>query len=214
MTRGNPYPNRYKFGKVGKAIDLRKFSEVLNKVDMVHTGSFSKLFVKSLLALLYWTGLRKTEAIGAIPHRYKTKKGWKLTEQVKGIVKENIWIKEGFLYVEAVARKHGKREGPLAIPLSLPFVNLVVEQWKLTEAGQKVWHISESYVWELMKRIEPRLYLHFFRFNRVTKFAGNPKTSIRQICAWTGMTAQTIDSYLERSGRYSKELGKTMVEER
>ncbi len=127
---------------------------------------------------------------------------------------QDIWIKEGFLYVEAVARKHGKREGPLAIPLSLPFVDLIVEQWKLTEAGEKVWHISESYVWELMKRIEPRLYLHFFRFNRVTKFAGNPKTSVRQICAWTGMTAQTIDSYLERSGRYSKELGQTMVEER
>lgn len=214
MRRGNPYPHRYKHGKVDKAIDLATFSEIMNKVGKVTTEHFDSLFIKSLLAILYWTGLRKTEVIGAKPHRYYTKrKGVQWTEEVQGITGKDIWIKEGFLYVSAIARKHGKRKGPLAIPISQDYVDLIVKQWEKTDPKQKVWAISESYAWRLMKKIAPRLYLHFFRFNRVTKFAGNPNTNLRQICSWTGMTAQTVDSYLERSGRYSKELGRTMEEE-
>lgn len=215
MKRGNPHPHRYKGGKVTKAIDLDKFTKIINNVEAVDTGKFGKLFMKSLLAILYWTGLRKTEVIGAIPHRYKTKReGWKWTEHIKGLTREDMRVEGNYLYVEAVARKHGKREGPLAVPLSLAYVDLIVEQWRHTAPKSKVWDISESYVWVLLKRVAPKLYLHFFRFNRVTKFAGNPKTSIRQICSWTGMTAQTVDSYLERSGRYSKELGRMMVDEK
>ena len=221
--RGNPHPHRYKHGKIDKAIDLGIFSRIIDNVDKVTTDHFDSLFIKSLLAILYWTGLRKTEVIGAKPHRYVLKPcnihkireepEVKFTEAITGILKEDIWIKEGFLYVDAIARKRGKRKGPLAIPLSQDYVYLIVEQWEMTEPKQKVWAISESHAWRLMKRLAPKLYLHFFRFNRVTKFAGNPNTSIRQICSWTGMTAQTVDAYLERSGRYSKELGETMREE-
>ncbi|RLI46924.1 hypothetical protein DRO69_02030 [Candidatus Bathyarchaeota archaeon] len=213
MKRGNPYPHRYKHGKIEEATDLQTFSQLMNKIKK-SWGSFDVLFIKSLLALFYWTGLRKSEVVGAISHRYWTKKhGWKWTQPVKGIMKEDIWIKGRFFYVKAIARKHGKREAPLIIPLDLPYVDLIVEQWRRTPEKEKVWSISEVHVWRLIKDIAPNLYLHFFRFNRITKFCENPKLSIADICSWTGLTPQTIGKYLERSGRFIKRVAVTLKEE-
>ncbi|MEM3459579.1 MAG: hypothetical protein QXN36_01630 [Candidatus Bathyarchaeia archaeon] len=220
MTTRNFPKHRYKFGKQKRAITIQNFKEMLDRVDRIDLGKYDTLTVKSFLALLYWTGLRKTEVHGAKPHRYilpSCKKHSetiiKETEAVPGILKEDIEVKGDVLYIEAVARKHGKREAPLELWIKLPFVDLIVEQWKRTEPKQRVWPLSEWDSWQIMKRIDKKKYLHYFRFNRITELCSNPKLSVADICSWTGLTPATVNEYMERSGRFIKRTMEAMKEQ-
>ncbi len=62
--------HRYRYGKQKKGIDLADFSRMLEKVDEIELRKHDALTLKSLLAVLYWTGLRKTEVHGARAHKY------------------------------------------------------------------------------------------------------------------------------------------------
>jgi len=203
--------HRYKHGKQKKAMDLNTFKAMLNKVDRIDLGKYTPLTIKSFLAVLYWTGLRKTEVIGAKPHKYvcppcrrHSQPITKHTDPIPGILKEDLEIKGDWMLVHAVARKHGKREAPLELWLGFPFMDLILEQWKRTQPKQRVWPISEWNSWNLMKKIDKRKYLHYLRFNHITDMCSNPEMSVAEICSWTGLTAQTIEAYMERSGRLIK----------
>jgi len=219
MKRSFP-KHRYKHGKLKKAMKIQAFKCMLDKVDRIDLGKYDPLTIKSFLAILYWTGLRKTEVHGAKPHRYvcppcksHSEPIVKYTEAILGILKEDIETKGDMLIVEAVARKHGKREAPLELWLGFPFMELIVEQWKRAPEGKRVWPISEWDSWNIMKRIDKRKYLHWLRFNRITELCANPKLSIADICSWTGLTAQTIEAYMERSGRFIKRTAQAMKEQ-
>jgi len=208
--------HRYKYGKQKKAIDLATFKRMLDKVDKIELGKHKPLMIKSLLVVLFWTGLRKTEVIGAKAHRYilPPTKGpgheepiVKYSEAIPGILKDDITIRGEDLVIEAVARKHGKRTAPLELWLKLPHMVLIIQQLKkrIEEGGDpRVWPISEFDSWKIMKKIDKRKYLHYFRFNRITDFCSDPTQSVADVCSWSGLTPQTIDSYMERSGRFIK----------
>lgn len=211
--------HRYKHGKQKKGIDLADFSRMLEKVDEIELRKYDALTLKSFLAVLYWTGLRKTEVHGARSHRYvlPPTKGprhkeplIRHTDPIPGILKEDITLQGDTLFIVAVARKKGKREAPLELWTNFPYVNLIVEQWQRTPNGEKVWPITEWDSWNLMKRIDAKKYPHFFRFNRITELCANPKMSVADVCSWTGLTPQTINEYMERSGRFIHETAKKM----
>jgi len=212
--------HRYQYGKLKKGMDIESFKRMLEKVDKIDLGKYDPLTVKSFLAVLWWTGLRKTEVHGAKRHRYvcpsckrHSDPIVKYTEAIPGILKEDIEIEGDFMVIEAVARKHGKREAPLELWLGFPFVDLIVEQWKRTQPKQRVWPISEWNSWNLMKKIDKRKYLHYFRFVRITELCANPKLSVSDICSWTGLTPQTINAYMERSGSFIKRTAQAMREQ-
>ena len=206
---------RYRHGKIEKTIDLHILDELMRRVDNVDRCGYPSDFIRALIAILYWTGFRISEVIGGKPHKYRLKSGEvKYTEEFPGLLKENIWVDDEFLYVYQRARKHGKREGPVAIPLVLPYVNLIVEQWRKTKPGHKVFPIAYVTFWRILKRIDPKIYPHFFALNRITKLAENPEIGLAQICAWTGKHPKTIGYYLARVGRYSKETGRQLLKER
>ena len=98
--------------------------------------------------------------------------------------------------------------------MSLPYVNLIVEQWKRTSPHNRVFPISYVTFWRILKRIDPKIYPHFFALNRVTKLAENPKLGLAHICAWTGKSPKTVAYYMARVGRHSREVGKTLLEEK
>lgn len=231
-TRKHNFPkHRYKFGKQRKAIGLPIFKRMLDKVDRIKLGKYDALTVKSFLSILFWTGLRKTEVCGSMAHRYvlPPTRGVghkepivKFTEAVNGILKDDIEIIGDSLFVECVARKGGKRTAPLELWLQLPYVNLIVEQWKrpplehplkILPEGARVWPISEWDAWHLMKLIDQKKYPHFLRFNRITELCANPKLSVADICSWTGLSPNTINSYMERSGRFIKRTARIMREQ-
>jgi len=188
MMKRNFPAHRYKFGKQRKAIALEVFSKMLNKVEKLALRKYNLLAVQSFLAILYWSGLRKTEVHGAKPHRYvlppckkHSEPIQKFTEAIPGILKEDMWIKGDTLYVQAVARKHGSREAPLEIWAEFPYVDLIIKQWQSTPRDERVWPISEWDSWDLMKKIDAKKYPHFFRFNRITEMCLNPEMSVADI---------------------------------
>jgi len=220
VKKRNFPPHRYKYGKQTKGIELEAFKLWLEKVDKLRLRKYPPLLVKSLLALLYWTGIRKTEAHGSKAKRYvlppckrHSEPIVKVSPATPGILKEDIESQGEWLMIGAEARKHGSREAPLMLHLSLPYVDLIIEQWKRTEPKQRVWPISEWDSWDIMKRLDAKKYLHFFRFNRITELCANPKMSVADICSWTGLTPITINAYMERSGRFIRETAEKMKEQ-
>jgi len=216
VPRGNPYPHRYKYGKIEKPIDLPVFLKLQERVPHVDRSSYSSEFIQALLALFYWTGLRKTEVLGRREIRYEAKVGVKIGKSHPGLLKEDMRIEEDRLYVFSIGDKvlkHGKREAPLVLPLTLPFVDLIVGQWRNTKPQQRVFPIEYITFWRICKRVDPKFTPHFFRHNRVTKFSANPKLSLADICAWTGMSPQTVSTYMMRAGRFTKRTGDIMADE-
>ena len=222
-TKKHNFPkHRYKHGKQKKAIGIDVFKHMLEKVDKIQLGKYDPSTVKSFLVVLFWTGLRKTEVHGAKEHRYvlpPTKGSGhkqpivKSTEAISGILKEDIEIIGDSLFIECVARKGGKRTAPLELWLELPYVNLIIEQWKRTPQDSRLWPLTEWDSWHLMKQIDQKKYPHFLRFNRITELCANPKLSVADICSWTGLSPNTINSYMERSGRFIKRTARIMREQ-
>jgi len=215
MPRGNPYPHRYKFGKIKKPIDFDIFLKLQERVKNVDRSGYSVEFIQALMALLYWTGLRITEVLGRKEIKYKTKDGIKIGPPHPGLVKEDMKIVGNALYVYCVGEKvlkHGKREAPLVLPLELPFVDLIVKQWRKTEPGKKIFPITKITFWRICKRIDPKFTPHFFRHNRITFLSADEEASLAEICSWTGLSPQTVADYMMRVGRFTKKTGFRILE--
>jgi hypothetical protein len=119
----------YKHGKQTETITLDFMKNCMNRKHAFKNHSRDKSF----LALLYWAGVRKSEA-------YER-------------VKEDFKITETDLVVDFHQRKkHGLAVPPLEIPLDLPFVDLIVERVRKTKAGRRVWNISGVTAWRIIKR--------------------------------------------------------------
>jgi integrase len=216
VKRGNPYPHRYKYGKIDKPIDLPIFLKLQERVDKVDRSGYPTKFIQALLALFYWTGLRKTEVLGRKQIKYRVKAGVKIGKPHLGLLKEDMRLEDDALFVFSVGDKvlkHGKREAPLVLRLELPYVKLIVEQWRKAKPRSSVFPISYITFWRICKRVDPKFTPHFFRHNRVTKFSANPKLSLADICAWTGLSPQTVSTYMMLAGRYTKRTGDIMAEE-
>lgn len=206
---------RYKYGKIEKTIGLDILDKLMERVKYVDRSGYSVEFIQALIALFYWTGFRRSEILGDKGHKWKLKDGTiKKSKPFPGLLKENMWMDDRYLYVYQKARKHGKRDAPVVLPLNLPYVDLIVQQWKRTKPGQKIFPISYVTFWRILKRIDPKIYPHFFALNRISKLAKNPNVSMAEICAWTGKTPKTVAYYMAREGRFTKEVGDKLLEER
>jgi len=222
-TKHNFPEHRYKHGKQKHSIDLDQFKELLTEVENLKQQGFfylkkyDLLTVQSLLSAYFWLGVRKTELIGSKAKRYvlppcrrHIQPLIKIAEAVPGVLKENIKIDGEWLTIEATPRKKGSREAPLMIPLTFPFVDLIVTQWQRTEPKCRVWPVSEWDIWKIIKECDAKKYIHFFRFSRITEMCSDPNQSLADLCSWFGLTPQTIDSYLERSGRFIRRAAEKM----
>jgi len=157
------------------------------------------------------TGLRITEIVGDKPHKYFVKDGTeKWTKELHGIRKMDLSIVAELLKVGVKeVRKHGKREEPLWMPLSKSGVDSIVEAWETTErAEDRVFPITKWLAWNVISEVtEGRLYPHYFRLNRATRFAENPKTSLREIQKWFAWAdLRTASFYMARAGRTTKKM--------
>ena len=180
--RGNPHEHHYKYGKQKEPIDFQTFKSIMENGKFVH-----RLRDKSILAFLYWFGVRRAEALER--------------------VKEDFKIKDGLLIVDATPKKGGERE-PLEVPADFPYVDLIIEQVNrtrrtLANPTRRVWNISGPTAWRIVKRVMPKHYPHYFRLNRATRFLEDPTTTIPEMMAWFGWkAAKTVDPYIGYSRRH------------
>ena len=161
---------RYKRGKQTEPIDFNTFDKAMKG------NSFRKPKHRSLLAFLYWFGVRRSEAL----------------ERVKEDFKEE----DEFLVVK-VPKKTRIRE--LKLPLKLPYVNLILNRVKKIKKGDKVWDISPSTVWRIVKRaLGEKYYPHFLRVNRAKFFLGDPRSLPKDVKEWFGLESlRDVDRYIE-----------------
>jgi hypothetical protein len=188
----------------------------MERVEKVDRKGYSVHFIQALLAIAYWTGFRRSEVIGDAGLKWKVKSGEVRTAPpFPGLLKENIWAEEeeGSLFISQVARKHGHRVEPVVLPLTLPFVDLIVERWKETKEKEKVFPIDETAQWQIFKNIDPKLYWHVFVLTRVTKLAEDRRNSLADIVRFTGKDPVTVSVYMARVGRNNRELGERMKDE-
>lgn len=215
------YPHRYK-KKIEETLSTSEFERLLEQAkeytearrkQMEGQPRFKDVDVVAFLAFLYYTGLRVTEVIGDPPHKYKVKDGTvKSSETVEGIRKENVRIMDTLLRVEAYeVRKHGRRYGPLWIPLNKVGVSEIIETWKNTKEGHRLFPISRTQAWRFVQEVTGKLYPHYFRMNRATRFAEHPDTSIKDLQDWFGWRELISPSkYMAKGGRKMKKMAERL----
>ena len=138
-------------------------------------GHFTKDTHRGFVALLYYTAVRKSEAL-------RTRK-------------EQITISGDLLYYSVGKRlKHGIETSPLPIPFDAPYVDEIIYCWEKAESGQRIWPFSKRTAYNTVTRIMPA-YPHYFRLSRITNFFLEGWT-IAQVRSWTGLTLKALEFYV------------------
>jgi len=213
VPRGRKGESRYK-SKRRTMISFEEFESIINRIDLLEW--------RSLIVLLFYVGFRISEIIGDYKRKWKvlSPKGrtlqrqnilpknwintdesenlwvWKYRDELPGIMKEDISLDGTRLTIFSEPLKHGKREGEgVELSTKYPYVDLIVEQWRKTEPGEKVWNVSR---WKMKKMFSDiGIYPHAFRFSRATRYAHDPEMSIADMMEWFGWArASTADSYI------------------
>ena len=177
MSRGNPHPHKYKFGKQTEKISFKDFSERIDQTRFV-----DPLRDKSFLVLLSYLGCRIGELLK--------------------LKRDRIIIKHGMISFDLEVFKGGDRPKPLKLPISFPYMELFLEYLRQTKT-ERVFMMSYSTGWRTVKRAFPRKYPHYFRLNRATHMLDDPETTIPELKAWFGWKrVETIAEYIGHSDRY------------
>jgi len=172
--------SKYKYGKQKKMQDKEAFAEIMEK------GHFAKPIHKVFLVLLYYTGARVSEIIS--------------------LTHGDFILGPTLLSVDIKASKHGVERPAFILPLTLPYVLLVAAILKDKKRLEKLFPFSRQTAWNIIKRVMPKHYPHFFRLSRCVSFLdrGIPPNKIRIWFGWKSL--KTIDSYLGYSQKTTEEL--------
>ena len=138
-------------------------------------GHFVKDTHAGFVALLYYTAVRRKEALRTM--------------------KEQITVKHGkLIYSVGKRQKRGVETPSLSIPLDKPYADEIVYCWERAESNTRIWSFSEKTAYNIVTRVLPA-YPHFFRLSRITNFFLDGWT-IAQVKSWTGLTIQALDYYV------------------
>ena len=205
-------------------------------IGQINTWIEYLLKYHSTLAILYWIGLRVSEVVGDSGCRWKIlsakgkllsrnlqlpEKWWKLPEEeglwvwksrepTKGILKEDIQLRNGIVYITSNPLKHGRRDSAIELSSSLPLVDYIIEAWNLAKSGDRVFKVRHSQLWDTLHKLMvvdmPEFKgLHQFRHNRAQKFANDEDATLRDMMAWFGWRrSATADSYITGARSTSK----------
>ena len=158
-----------KHGKVQTLFTDQEFKSRMTE------GHFVKPLHKAFCILLYYTGVRKSEALR--------------------VVKEQFQVRNNFLLFDVRPRlKSGVQTPPLNIPINAPFVNLLLEAIQEKKEGEKIFPFCSKTAYNIVDRVF--YYPQHFRLNRITNFFLDGFT-IPQVRSWTGhKTLKGLEAYI------------------
>jgi integrase len=163
--------SRYKNGKILQPYTQDDFLKGMDRMDKAYCTTREM----GLVALLYYSGVRKGEATRSVKDDYK--------------------LNNDMIFFNVHQRlKHGKETADLVIPLSSPYAKHIWDSVEIAKAGQKVFPFSKKTVNNICERGAFK-YPHLFRLSRITNLFLQGKT-IAEVQAFTGLSLRALDFYL------------------
>jgi hypothetical protein len=138
----------------------------------IETGHFAQKNHKAFCVLLFYSAIRKTEALNT--------------------VREDYAVNDKAIMVNVKRLKHSRQTPALTLPLSAPYMNLLKEAVEQTLPGEKVFPYSERTAYNIVRRVWK--YPHLFRLSRITNFFLEGYTVI-EVRSWTGLTLAALEYY-------------------
>lgn len=194
--------------KNGKQTQVMHFAEVKQKVAEAELTRSEEAY----FWLLYWCGVRKSEAYERIAEDFK--------------------ITDSHLIAGFARKKGSEKVPPLEIPLHYFGVDKIVAEVKrarqskpkikrlfISEDKKRVgkqfrgkWvfpHIQSTKAWQIVRKILGQgYYPHFLRLNRLTIIGADPSTSFIRLKTFSGIkSVKSLSAYL---GQDKKEQRKAM----
>jgi hypothetical protein len=179
------YPHRYAHGKQEEPLEL---SEWIDQIDQIPSGSFHGKRKRSFNALVFWTGLRNTEMRILTPDDIE--------------IESDRMIIHAFRLKKSSALSVKDRTYDVELRLEWMFVEEIYDWVKRFETDDIIWNVSRWSAWSWVKEIYPEGYPHMMRLNRITAMCSDPRFSIAEIRAWSGLHISTIEAYISKSGRF------------
>lgn len=169
-------PNYSKSGKILVPLTEEQFIQGMDE------GRFCKDKHRGFAALLYYTGIRVSEALRSNKEQYS--------------------LQNRRIYFDVLKRlKHGLVTPPLAIPISKPFAESIWEAVEETKPKQRVFPYSRMTGYNIITRLWR--YPHHLRLTRITDLfrphpeIGRPEGfSIAEVKTYTGLTLPALDFYI------------------
>lgn len=149
--------------------------EEVDFLRAMETGKFVKFQHRAFAVLLYYTAIRRGEALRTVPEMFQ-------------ITENEIVFDVG------VRLKHGIQTPPLKIPRTAKYAEDLVFAIQNTFENSKIFPFSEKTAWNIIERAFGS-YPHYFRLSRITNFFESG-WSIAQVRSWTGLTLQALNYYV------------------
>ena len=144
-------------------------------IQAIENGYFVDRKHKGFIALLYYTAVRRGEALRARKERFR-------------ILDDRVIFEVG------KRLKHGLHTPPLNIPLSAPYADEITWSVANTKPKHRVWPYCEKTAYNIVRRVFPA-YPHYFRLNRITNFF-DEGWNIAQVRTWTGLSLKALEFYV------------------
>jgi len=157
-----------KHGKIQTPIEEESFREGME------TGHFVKRKHRSFCVLLYYSAIRKTEALRAR--------------------REQFALRHDRIIFDVGKRlKHGLHTPPLHLPLHAEYMTELYDVIVETKQGKRVFPYCQKTGYNIVSRVWQ--YPHLFRLTRITQFFLDDWT-IAQVRSWTGLTLKALEYYV------------------
>jgi len=142
--------------------------------DGMEQGRFIKQKHRAFCVLLYYSAVRKKEALRAL--------------------KEQFQVRPNRIIFNVGKRlKHGIETPALPLPLNATYVNELLEALGNTKPKKRVFPYCDKTGYNIVRRAFK--YPHLFRLSRITNFFLEGWT-IPQVHSWTGLTLKALDYYV------------------
>jgi len=171
-------------GKLTNPLTDEKFAEAMAR------GHFAERKHVGFVALLYYSAVRKSEALKATKEQFTTEG-------------DELFFNVG------KRLKHSQDTPSLNIPLKAPYVDEIAWSVQNTQQGERVWPYSKRTGYNIVRRVLPA-YPHYFRLSRITNFFLKGWT-IAQVRSWTGLSLKALDYYVGMVD--VRKMGRSMLPE-
>lgn len=171
-------PNYTKHGKILTPITDADFKKIMDH------GKFAKPIHRPYVILIYYTGVRKTEALRCTRESFRT-------------------ANKELIFSVGIRLKHGIETPHLNLPFHYPYIPELIRHIQKTPKEAKLFNFSDMTAYNVFDRLG--MYPHYFRLNRITSLFRDG-WDIVALHSWTGLTLKALDYYIglikvEKMGR-------------